>query len=206
MKKGSDGKWRTLMSLDEGDDFGASCDRLRVVAANYLYQDNPNLLIVASGGRGQFRDIPDSPPVAAIVKKELIEMGVPEKAILEEAGSNNTFEQLKEIKKLVAQEKFGKIGILSNEWHLPRIKAMVENFPELKDIGVLCQITRSTRDISGILPVIDFLPAEDILLKYDREKWREIIDSIRASEEIKKRIGTEQKGVGDIKAGRYKIK
>jgi hypothetical protein len=85
-----------------------------------------------------------------------------------------------------------KIGILSNDWHLPRIKTMLDNLSELKEIFDLAKV--------------EFLSAEKICLEYGKEAWQEIIDKAYKSEALKKRIELEQKGVQDIKEGRYKIK
>jgi hypothetical protein len=192
MKKDANGRWRTTNYDEPGDNFGVSGDRLRVEAANYLYKNNQEQLIITSGGKGQFRDISDAPAVSGILKKELMELGVPEKNIIEENNSGNTYEQLKEIKKIIGEKKLKNISILSNDWHLPRIKEMLEQFEELK------QIFDSTK--------LEFLSAEKICLEYDKEAWQEIIEKAYKSEGLKKRIELEQKGVQDIKEGRYKIK
>ena len=192
LKKDADGRWRTTNYDEPGDNFGVSGDRLRVVAASYLYKSNPEQIIIVSGGRGQLKDIPDAPTVSQVLKKELMELGVPEEKIIEENISGNTYEQLKKIKRLIRKEGLKKIDFVSNKWHLPRIKAMLESFPELKEIYNLVKV-----ELKG---------AEEILLKYDHKNWQEIIEKVYKSEGLKKRIELEQKGIQDIKEGRYKIK
>ena len=192
LKKDETGKWRTTNYDEPDDNFGVSGDRLRVVAAGYLYKNNPEQIIIASGGKGQLKDIPDAPTVSEVLRKELMELGVPEKIIIEEKNSGNTYQQLQEIKKIINDKKLKNIGILSNEWHLPRTKEMMETLPELKEIFNLTKV--------------EFLSAEKICLEYDRETWQEIIEQAYQSEELKKQIELEQKGVQDIKEGRYKIR
>ena len=192
LKKDADGRWRTTNYDESGDNFGVSGDRLRVVAANYLYKNNQEQLIIASGGKGQLKNIPGAPAVSEVLKRELIELGVPEEKIIEENNSGNTYEQLKEIKKIISEKKLKNIIILSNGWHLPRIKEMLEQFEELKQIFDLTKV--------------EFLSAEKICLEHDKEAWQEIIEKAYKSEMLKKRIELEQKGVQDIKEGRYKIK
>ena len=46
------GKWRTTYFDEQGDNYGALGDHLRVEAAVYLFKNNPNTLIIASGGKG----------------------------------------------------------------------------------------------------------------------------------------------------------
>ena len=191
LKKEADGRWRTT-NYDECDNFGVSGDRLRVVAAKYLYNKNPEQLIIVSGGKGQLKDIPDAPTVAEIIKKELTELGIPEEVIIKEEKSGNTFQQLEELKKIIKEKGLKNIGLLSNEWHLPRIKAMLEQLDELREISESA--------------TVEFLPAEEICLEYDKEAWQEMIEKARESEALKERIGREENGIEDIREGRYKIK
>lgn len=192
LKKDANGRWRTTNYDEPGDNFGVSGDRLRVVAAGYLYKNNPKQIIIASGGKGQLKDIPDAPTVSEVLKKELMELGVPEEIIIEEKKSGNTYQQLQEIKKIIKDKGLKNISLLSNEWHLPRIKEMIETMPELKEIFNLTKV--------------EFLSAEKICLEYDKEAWQETIEQAYKSEGLKERIEREQKGVQDIKEGKYKIK
>jgi len=192
IKKDEAGNWRTTNYDEPGDNFGVSGDRLRVVAANYLFKHGPEQLFIVSGGKGQLKDNPDAPTVAEVLKKELIAFGVPEEMIIKEENSGNTYEQLQEIKKIILEKELKNIGLLSNEWHLPRVKEMLERFDELR------QIFESIN--------VEFLSAEKICLEYDNEAWQEIIEQAYKSEGLKERIEREQKGVEDIKEGRYKIK
>ena len=192
LKKDAYGRWRTTNHNEPGDNFGVSGDRLRVVAAGYLYKNNPQQIIIASGGKGQLKDIEDAPTVSEVIKKELIELGVPEEKIVEENNSGNAYQQLQEIEKIINKMQLKNVSILSSDWNLPRIKEMLVTFSDLKEISKLAEV--------------EFLSAEKICLKFDREKWQKIIDEAYKSEGLKKRIELEKKGVQDIKEGRYKIK
>ncbi len=187
--KEENGKWRTL-NFDEGDKFGATGDRLRVVAASYLYRGNSNSILIALGGKGQYKDIPGAPTIAEVIKKELIELGVPEKNITEECYSGNTFQQLEELGKIAKQCDIEKIIIISNHWHLMRIRAMLEMFCELKELAIF----------GGL----ELMAAEDILFKWDALNWEKIIKVAYESEGIKKRIETEEEGIRQIKEGKYR--
>ena len=75
MKKKSNGTWKT-------EDF----NYLRVLAGYYLYQDmkkGKNVKLIVSGGRGIYDKIPNVPAVATVMKKELIQLGLSAKEILE---------------------------------------------------------------------------------------------------------------------------
>ncbi|MFH1662269.1 MAG: YdcF family protein [Candidatus Falkowbacteria bacterium] len=179
-----DGNWRTT-NFNEGDEYGALGDRLRVAAGSILYKKNPDLLIIASGGKGQLEKIPDAIPVSEVVKQELVNLGVKPENIISENKSGNSFEQLQNLQEIIAENNLGNIKIISNKYHLPRIKAMAE--------------------IINLLD-IELLSAEDILLKYDNNNWKDIIEKAYNSKAMKERIFLEEKGVKDIREGNYKFK
>lgn len=190
--KDEDGSWRTTNFNEQGDKFGVSGDRLRIIAGSYLYKDNTNLIIVASGGKGQLKNIPDTPAVSEVMKKELIELGVPVKKIVLENNSDNTWQQLQELKKIINKMELNKIIIVSNKWHLARIQAMIE-----KDEKLINMFNKGE---------IELASAEYVVVKYEPKKWKKVIDSVYSSEKMKKRIALEEEGVQEIKEGKYKFK
>lgn len=189
------GKWRTTNFNDKGDKFGALGDRLRVVAASYLYKDNPEQIIIASGGRGQVKRGSDEPAVAIVIKKELEELGVPTNKIIKETKSKNTCAELIELQKIIKERGLKIIIIISNKYHLPRLQAMVKYCPNLAELKKMFAISKLT-----------LKSAEDILIKHDPAAWRKIIAKAYNSAGTKERIKLEKKGVKDIKAGKYKFK
>lgn len=191
IRRDKEGEWHSTGFNEPGDNFGVTGDKIRVIASSFLYHDNPEQFIIACGGRGQLSKIEGSVPVAAVLKKELTELGVPEEKILEENESGNTFEQLRELKRVAEEMRLEKISIISNRYHLPRIEAMMEFFPELK--GLIESVK------------VEFVEAESVAIEHNREKWEEIIKTAYESEEMGKRISSEQKGVEDIKEGKYNL-
>lgn len=196
LKKDENG-WRTTRYDEMGDDFGVQGDRLRVDAAFELYKDfskkNKNLLLLSSGGRGQLRDIPDSPTVASVIKKELLMMGIPEEKILLEENSNNTYQQLQQLILILQNRPPEKCLILSNCWHLPRIRAMIEYGPRLNYL--------KERLMAGNLSLIS---AEQVLLDPDPDQWKESINIAFKGAAMQERIKKEEQGVAQIKSGLYK--
>lgn len=189
-------KWRTT-NFEEGDKFGCLGDRLRVIAGSYLYRDRErggqNLLVIASGGRGQLEGIADAPTLAEVLSGELVEMGVPADKIYKEDQSGNTYQQLKELDNLVLTMGFMKFSIISNDYHLHRIRAMIELAPGLINLKNLL--------FNGGLSLES---AEKIVLSCD-PRWEEIIKRAYASEAMKERIKLEERGVAQIKLGTYKF-
>ena len=187
----SEGRWRTTTFEDPGDDFGILGDRLRVDAAYYLYRDNPESILIVSGGKGQLANILDAQSVAEVIKNELIELGIPENCIVTESESDNTFQQLIAIAHIIEQKNFSEATLLTNRFHVERVKTMVEMNQDLKQIF----------DQKNI----QYLSAEEILLEHDRKRWHEMIEQAYESEAMQKRIKLEEKGIRELREGKYKL-
>lgn len=182
--KESDGSWRT-MNFDELDGEGnASGDRVRVVAASFLSKKNPNLKIIVSGSRGRLIE-EDCPTLAKVLKKELIDLAVKPENIIEEDRSTGTFGQLKESLAIVDQLGLSEIGIISNEYHLPRISEFLKYLKTDYDIKLIS--------------------AEQVAIENDPEFWKKEVEDAYSSPEMQKRIALEQKGLKDLKEGKYKF-
>jgi len=189
LKKDEKGRWRTA-NFGDRNEFGVMGGSLRAVAAGYLYKDNPNKLIVSSGGNRPLKGTQGAPAVAEVIKDELKELGVPEEDIAIEANSKNTYAQIREMKKIIDNNKLEKVIVISNEYHLPRVKAMIEQDDEMKKM-----LANS---------IIKLQSAEEIVIKYEPKRAREI-KSIYKSQSMKDRIALEQKGIEAIEKGTYKF-
>ena len=181
-----DGNWRTTNFKEAGDNLGMTGDRVRVVAASFLGKKYPKLKIMVSGSSGRLSHIEDCPTLSAVLKKELIELGVNPENIIEEEKSTGTYQQLKNSFEIVRRLNLSKVGIISNEYHLPRIEAFLEHVPNLN-----CQT--------------ELISAEKVAIDNNPEYWKKEIEDAYASEDMKKRIALEQKGVQDLREGKYKL-
>ena len=194
LAKDPNGKWRTT-NFDEGDKFGCLGDRLRVIAAHKLYKaGSSNLLIIASGSNERIDPDGAAPAVAEILKNELIELGVEPAKILEDKKSTGTYQQLEKLEKLSAKLNLKSVAILSNEWHLPRIQAMIEYGYALADLKKMFEAKK-----------LVLVSAEKVLLGYDRAHWEKMISHAYESDAMKQRIKLEEKGIKQIKSGTYKF-
>ncbi len=179
------GVWRSSLFED-----GGTGDRLRVEAAAVLYQAHPQMIVVA-GGKGKLAHIAGVPPCASVMKRELLELGVPAADILEELHSANTYQQLEFIKSLFDRLPIARLRILSNRYHLPRIGAFLDSDCQLR------AWFSSAR--------IQLQAAEDILLQHDRSRWHGLIAEAYASQAMRGRLEQESQGVRDIHAGTYRL-
>lgn len=191
MKKTANGNWRTTAFGESGDDFGTLGDNLRIMAGFHLWQDNNDLVLVVSGSKGQLKNNPVAPTVASVMKNELVGLGVPSVKIIEESSSGNTWQNLIALKGFLAEGGYKKISLISNRWHLPRIKAMMTKIKELHQALGSGQII--------------LLSAEDILINSDSQRWKEYINDIYETPKVKARIKQENKGLVDLKDGTYSL-
>ena len=176
------GAWGS--SLFDGNGIG---DRLRVEAAAVLYRACRRAIVV-TGGNGKLAHICEAPACAAVMREELLALGVRASDITLELEAANTYEQLQAIKQLPFPD--AGLRIVSNRYHIPRIAAF------LNLDGFLDGWRTANR--------IVLEAAEDVLLWHDPGRWRALIDAAYASTPMQERIAREEEGVRAIRAGTYK--
>src|SRR3989344_3732240 len=188
--KGPDERWHTTRFEKGTKESGG---RLRVEAVFHLAKNEyPNAVVVVSGGWGRKREgVEDAPKLCDVIKSELIELGLSEDRIIEEANSNTTYEQIAELKKLAMKRGFNKLILMTNDYHLERMKAFLEYIPEFRKLPGSYRIKLES--------------AEQVLLRYDPGTWKNVIEEAYSSPELKDRIEKEKNGVEDVKAGGYKF-
>jgi len=186
LKRKPDGSWRTTFFNEAGDNFGVLGDYLRVKAAAVFYRKK-KVRIVVLGGRGQNLNDPDAPTVSSVMKKELIKEGVHGCDVDEDHCSDSSREQLVSCMNLMRNKKYINVCIISNGWHIPRLRAMVKHLAALNG-----------------LRFVEFLSAENILIAHDPKTWRAVVESAYNDGGLKKRIELEKGGIRDIQFGQYK--
>lgn len=193
----------------QGDDFGMLGGGMRIVAAIDLYFKRRTRKFVFSTGitkknKSQYgENIPTEAEtyrkkflrsLASLKKQkerksEVGELETPE-CILEDR-SFSTLSNIKEILQLVQDNTWHKIAIISNSYHIPRVKALyeqaLEQHPEL-DVEII------------------FISAEDEVKTEHPGKYNKIIEKAYKTPGARERIKNEQKGLDDIKKGRYALK
>lgn len=184
-------RWVSTDLTAEDDKLGAPGGKLRVRAAAVLGNQYPSAIVVASGGKGF--DVPegtpeDRPLESEILRDELIENGVPVERIVLEQNSNTTYQQLQELEKLIAEKHWEHTALITNRYHLPRLRAMIETkFPHL-------------------LQSFQLLSAEEILIEADPERWETVIAEAYASPFMANRMAKEEQGIAQIKNGTYQFR
>jgi len=189
IRKKEDGFWRTSNLYEKGDSFGSLGDGLRVKATTLLYKQNPRFLVISSGGKGRFKGVVGVPTLAQVIQAELIQLKVPKSAVIIEDKSNSTFEQLQELKKIFVKNHLSKLIIISNDWHLPRVRAMIKLDSKLNKLREQKKLVLKS--------------AEKILINQRPLFWRKKIDKARQQPKMQKIIKSEKKGIKNLLAGSY---
>ena len=189
VKRGANGGWVSNGTEDRDFELGAPGGNLRLLAAYQLYKEDPKITIFLPGHRGHdvVGDSEDRPDLSDVLERELLELGVPGSNIITENKSNNTAGQLQALAEY-SSEKDVEVIVITNEYHINRVKAMIENFPTLSDLNKSTVVVRS---------------AEEILLASDRASWQKVLDSFYSNPKMSKIVKSEADGVSHIKQGIY---
>lgn len=161
---------------------------MRILAGYYLYKklaENNKVELIVSGGKGIYKGIRGIPPVATIMRQELVELGISSKKIKVDK-TDFTYPELIWLKKYIVGEKT-ETFIISSAYHFPRIKTMINLLPDLKKLKTMVKL----------------VPAEKIVLKSSKKMGPEINNYINGPE-MKKLLVSEKKGIKDLKSGKYK--
>ena len=193
IKLNASGVWVSTDLTEEDNLLGSPGGKLHIYAAAVLAKRDPNMMIFTGGGKG-YGVLPgtpeDRPLLAEILRDELLEAGVSLERIVLEYNSNNTYQELLELAKLVEREHPKSVGIVACRWHIPRIRAMLEvKLPELM---------AST--------AIEFVPAEDVLIEADSNTWQTLVDDAYKSDWLAARMQMEAHGTKQIRDGTYSFR
>ncbi len=191
MQKG-DGTWGSTELSEAGAACGAAGSILRVYATAELVKEDPSALVYVSGGVGYESPETSSkrPLLADILAAELAACGIIGVAVYREVESNSTYQQLQELERYCSRYSIGNIRIVTNRYHVPRVKAMLE-------IAFTALGTRDTLEI---------VSAEGVLIQAEPARWKELIEAEYGSPYMKARIEQEERGAQEIYRGTYTFK
>jgi len=194
-------------SYDEPDFTGlASGAHFRVIAAAEAAKCFPEIKIVPTGklithGIAEKEHFPND---AKVMADELVAMGVKEDQIMLEEESVSTLTELLEMIKMARENGWERVAVVTNRWHLPRVRMMYE---KLETIEGLCsdEEKEMIEDFKQNGAEVKIVSAEDITDNIS-EEYKEQIKEIEQREAFKERLTAEQKGIEDLKSGRYKVR
>lgn len=126
----------------------------RALHAARLWHAGRATLIVPCGGTGRH-----PPAEAEVMQRLLVDAGIPDRAILPEAHSSSTAENIRFALPLLAARGVGHVLIVSDAWHLPRARLLARrtglcaegSSPPLSGARVRPQLRGALREIPAYL-------------------------------------------------------
>jgi uncharacterized SAM-binding protein YcdF (DUF218 family) len=183
---------------EDTDEFGMLGGRIRIDAALVLFERGTSDTIVFSTGvteKNKAKLGPSIPTEAAIYAryfkdrlKDRPELLAKARIVLEEQ-SCSTRTNIEEVLKIIGQNNWREVAIVSSRWHLPRTQALCEM--------LLQDLPKAER------PNLTFLSADDTLLELGKDEFAAEVTKAYQSEGCKQRLVHEQNGLNAIKAGSY---
>ncbi len=190
----------------DADEFGMYGAGMRIVAALDLYLNSrAGRFVFATGktekGKSQYGS--DIPTEAEVYKEKFLRMidglkrredykerfsGLDAPEIVLEDKSFNTMSNIKEILKMIEDNNWRNVAIVSSDYHIPRVKDLYERLSDKSEDS----------DIK-----VDFLSAENIVKKAEPGKYDEVMRRAYESEVAQRRLKSETQGVEDLKKGTY---
>jgi hypothetical protein len=169
-------------------DFHGFCTagKTRVIAAAQLGRVHQKAVLVTTS-----RVEPDFPSHASVMATELIRYGIPLGRILLEEQSVNTQTELIEMVKLATRNRWGHIAVLTNAYHLARVRAMIELF------SGLCE---------SKWPQTVVLVAAENVLRLRSPHYTRLIAAAESTEAFRGRIEAEKRGLRQLREGTYQSK
>ena len=194
-----------------GDQFGILGAGLRIVAAVELYLGGKAIIFIFTTGvtekdKEQFGE--NIPTEASVFRDKFLRVlaglrkqsdhvkkfqGLEDPETVLEDRSVSTRSNIEELLKLAVGNKWKKIGLVTNNYHIPRVKALYE------------QELRQYQKLGIMEPDIDFLSAEDIAKATEPGKYDTVIKRFSRTAEAKRRIASDRQGLEDLRAGRYAV-
>ena len=148
---------RPMVDLNEQGD--------RIIYGAKLYQDGLAPLIIAAGGRIEWKNggTPEADDMAGLLEF----MGIPESVIIREQNSLNTYENAVNVKEILTEKGINKILLVTSALHMPRSLLIfqrqgIDVIPAPTDF-LISEDNIESLNISGEAFILNILPdAENI--------------------------------------------
>lgn len=201
LRRLDDGTYRTTLYTDR-DDFGMLGGFVRVLAAEELFWQKPDLPFVFCNGKSAKQIAkfgPNVPTDAEIHEEQFVQdilrdqrhtLTTPQPTTFLENTSVNTVASIVNLFDMSKEHGWQTMGLISSDYHIPRIQALCELiFAQLQSRPV----------------TLTFLSAERLLKERRPGVYDTEIDTAYATPDALERIKNEQNGCQDIAAGRYHL-
>jgi uncharacterized SAM-binding protein YcdF (DUF218 family) len=135
---------------------------LRALEGVRLYKLlKPEWMVVSGGSSG-----PRAEPESVILRRSLIQLGVPAERILEEGTSGNTYEQAVNLRDLLTEHGIGRFVLVTSLVHMPRAVGVFRHAgldPIPSPAPVHSKVPQTW--LSGFLPSLDALRTSQVAMR-----------------------------------------
>lgn len=118
----------------------------RLDEAITLYNENPKLHIIVTGGQGIDEEFTE----ASVMKEYLIKNGVAQNKIIIEDKSTTTFENIYNTKMIIGSGDV-KVGVVTNAFHIYRVKMICKR---VFNFECQMQASRNPKSIQGLFSIL----------------------------------------------------
>jgi len=196
-KRTKKGVYHQTTAFDVKTDTGhVTGSRPRIIATTEIADLYPEIPIVATS-----KVFDEEPTHASVIAEELISRGVDSTRIIYEEKSIGTLTEVIEMVKLAVERDWHNLAVVTNSYHIPRMREMYLRLPEIVEDPVLSEVYRYFQEHGG---EVSFVAADDVMRAISKH-FAYYLDKVEESPEYKRTVASEAKGLEDIKAGLYRV-
>lgn len=105
--------------------------------------------------------------------------------------------------KMAVENNWQRIAVITNDYHIPRCLEMLKKIKEWPNNNVDTKFENAVAEFLKRETEVSFISAEDVLISKDG-RYKKLLDKVHESESYRRRMESEEKGIEDLKSGKYK--
>ena len=174
--------------------------KARSIAAAEMAKYLPGAKVIANSWVSK-----DTDSDAKVMAREIEHMGIQKERIILQENSYSTFTEMIELLKIIEKNNWHHVAVVTNEFQIPRAKAMLERMDTLHDPNGAWQdpeFQKSLKKMKEKSVKIVFVSAEEVLPIRSKHYTR-IVEEAKTSDAWKKRVEVEMRGVKQLEDELY---
>ena len=183
---------------DTQGEYGVLGGKARIIAAVELVKYFPETKLVMTATH---YPTPEDPSQSSVMADELRKLGVKQQQIVTEEYSKSTYDELSRIVALSRDNKYRRVVVLTNEYHVPRAEEMLNRLGELaanrNDTNLVMDVSKFNEEVNTT-----FIAAEDILIKRNPH-YAKVIKEVQKLPGYRQRLLAEDRGLEALRSGTY---
>jgi len=170
--------------------------KTRVIAATEIAKEFSDMTIVTTS------IVPGEFSHASVMATELRGRGIEDKRIILEEDSLDTWTEMVELVKMTVKQGWGTVGIITNQYHVPRAQAMLDNLEQYLAVNPDAEASAALQKVRTGSMQIKFLAAEKVLESVNPH-WSTLFERTRTTAAYQKTQQNEANGLEALRTGTY---